>query len=109
MTTITIFQSADGTYKGDRCEGHAGFAERGSDIVCAAVSVLVINAVNSIETFSRQAFSCEQDAENGSIDLELKEQPEKETVLLLDSMVLGLKQVEQQYGKKYLRVKFKEV
>ncbi len=109
MTTITIFQSADGTYKGFRCEGHAGFAESGSDIVCAAVSILVINTVNAIEAFSEQRFSCEQDAESGSIFLELAEYPERETVLLLDSMVLGLKQVAQQYGKKYLRVKFKEV
>ena len=109
MTTITIFQSADGTYKGVRCEGHAGFAERGSDIVCAAVSILVINTVNAIEAFSEQKFSCEQDAENGSIFLELAEYPEREAVLLLDTMVLGLKQVAQQYGKKYLRVKYKEV
>ena len=33
-------------------KGHAGFAKRGKDIVCSAVSVLLINTVNSIKCFT---------------------------------------------------------
>ena len=49
MTTVIIRKTADGVYKGFTCMGHAGFAGRGRDIVCASVSALVINTINSME------------------------------------------------------------
>ncbi len=62
MITMTVFRSDTGIYQGFLCSGHAGFARAGRDIVCAAVSVLVINTVNSIEQFgSGQAFDCKQE------------------------------------------------
>ncbi|MBO5092891.1 MAG: ribosomal-processing cysteine protease Prp [Lachnospiraceae bacterium] len=109
MTTITVYQSGTGEYKGFTCSGHAGFAEAGSDIVCAAISILVINTINSIEQFGKQAFTCEQDQESGMIRFALQDMPTKETKLLLDSMILGLKEVEKQYHRKYLKLHFKEV
>ena len=42
MTKIVI-RKTNGRYSGFSCSGHAGYAESGSDIVCAAVSVLVIS------------------------------------------------------------------
>ena len=32
--------------------GHAGYAEEGQDIICAAVSALIVNTVNSVETLT---------------------------------------------------------
>ncbi|WWR14561.1 ribosomal-processing cysteine protease Prp [Lachnospiraceae bacterium JLR.KK008] len=109
MTTITVFQSTEGRYKGFYCEGHAGFSKAGTDIVCAAVSILVINTINSIAQFGGQKFTCSQKEKDGVIRFELAGEPTKETSLLLDSMILGLKEVEKQYHKKYLKVNFKEV
>lgn len=109
MTTITVYQSGTNGYKGFTCSGHAGFAKAGSDIVCAAVSILVINTINSVEQFGKQNFTCEQDQESGTIRFMLEDAPTKETKLLLDSMVLGLKEVEKQYHRKYLKLHFKEV
>ena len=40
MTTVT-FHSAGGRLDGFAVEGHSGYAEEGSDIVCAAVSAAV--------------------------------------------------------------------
>jgi hypothetical protein len=40
MTTIT-FHSSQGRLDGFVVEGHSGYAEEGSDIVCAAVSAVV--------------------------------------------------------------------
>jgi hypothetical protein len=40
MTTIT-FHSAQGRMDGFVVEGHSGYAEEGSDIVCAAISAVV--------------------------------------------------------------------
>ena len=41
--------------------GHAGYDDIGKDIVCAAVSVLVINTLNSIERFTDDKTSCVSD------------------------------------------------
>ena len=49
MITITV-KKRNGNYLEFVSKGHAGYAEEGQDIVCAAVSVLVINTVNSLET-----------------------------------------------------------
>ena len=40
MTTVT-FHSAEGRLDGFVVEGHSGYAEAGSDIVCAAISAAV--------------------------------------------------------------------
>ena len=38
---------------GFECYGHAGFAQEGSDIVCAAVSILTITCANALETVAK--------------------------------------------------------
>ena len=47
MTHAVIFEKS-GSHEivGFQTEGHAGYADAGSDIVCAAISVLVINTIN---------------------------------------------------------------
>ena len=40
-----------------------GYSEAGSDVVCAAVSVLVINTLNSIERFTSDKISLVSDEE----------------------------------------------
>ena len=55
MITITV-KKRKGNYLEFESKGHAGYAEEGHDIVCAAVSVLVINTVNSFEAFTEDQF-----------------------------------------------------
>ena len=52
MIKVTIYKTERQEYAGFDMEGHAGYAEAGEDIVCAGVSALVINALNSIERFT---------------------------------------------------------
>lgn len=40
MTTVTLFTRKDGEILGFSAKGHAGYAEAGEDIVCAAISAL---------------------------------------------------------------------
>ena len=44
-----VFSREGERYTGFRASGHSGYAEAGSDIVCAAVSVLGCTCVNSLE------------------------------------------------------------
>ena len=106
MVQITILKNKQGAYTGFTFKGHAGYAESGSDIVCAAVSVLVINTLNSIETFTKDVPEVHMDEKKGLIDCRFSNEICKETVLLLDSMILGLQSVEEEYGKKYIRLTY---
>ncbi|MCR5053512.1 MAG: ribosomal-processing cysteine protease Prp [Lachnospiraceae bacterium] len=108
MTKVTI-RTHDGIYKGFKCLGHAGFAESGDDIVCAAVSILVINTINSLEIISKDKLKVEEDENKGMIKADFIEELTHEGRVLMDAMVLGLKEVEKQYGNKYLRLDLKEV
>lgn len=89
-------------------EGHAGFAAYGNDIVCAAVSVLVINTINSIEAFTEDTFENAVHQEKDVVTFGLTSNPVSEKAeLLLESLVLGLTSIAEEYGKKYIRLKIK--
>ena len=109
MTTITIIKSGNGNYKRVICKGHAGFADAGSDVVCSAISMLVINTINSLDELVKAPMQVDSDEESGLIDCQFTENLNEGGRLLMDSMILGLKGVVSQYGSKYLKLKFKEV
>ena len=110
MTTVVVFKSKD-CYKGFTCAGHAEFAESGKDIVCASISVLVINTLNAIEKFANERV--EVTIEDGVITCQFPNEINDKTKLLLDTMLLGLKDIEKNYGarkkKKYFELTIKEV
>lgn len=110
MIHITIFQD-QGEIREFNCIGHAEYADCGQDIVCAGVSALVINTVNSIEQLTSTKFSLVTDTKSGSglIDVTFSEGLSPEAKLLLDSMILGLQGIQSDYGKEFLSLDFKEV
>jgi len=104
---VTVFQDSEGKRKGFSVSGHAGYAKSGKDIVCAAVSILTENTVNSIEALAGQkpdVFAVNE--KEGFLYFRLK-QVSKESALLLDSMVLGLQSIAEEYGK-FLEIQFEE-
>ena len=108
MTTIVIFKSS-GLYKGFTCMGHAGFDQSGKDIVCAAISVLVINTINSIEQLAQEEIITDSDEKSGTIECHFPHEINEKTILLMDSMVLGLKEIENNYGRQKKGRKFFEL
>jgi hypothetical protein len=108
MITVTVFNKQD-KIVGVQLEGHAEYGKKGRDIVCSAVSILYINLVNSLESFT------DDDKElNGSKKINfqnviLKHMPSKEAELLFQSFLLGITTIEQEYGKKYIIILNEEV
>jgi len=86
------------------CIGHAGFAAFGKDIVCAAVSALVINCVNSVSHFSDSKYDLESDEKKGYIRFVLEENYSKEAILLLKSLELGLDAIINDEGSKFVKL-----
>ena len=109
MTHITIYRNQNHEVERFSCAGHAGYAASGSDIVCASISVLVINTINSIEAFTSTAFICDAEEESGDIDFRFTDEISPDASLLIESMILGLKEIQNDYGKKFLILDFKEV
>jgi len=105
MIEIARIKNEQGENIGFRCQGHAGYARHGKDIVCAAVSALVINTINSIEEFTEDKFSCAQEEKSGLVEFIIVSEVSKESSLLMDSLFLGLENIEHDYGKRFITVK----
>ena len=108
MISVVISRHND-EYKKVSLDGHAGYADHGQDIVCAAVSGLVINTFNSIERFTEDAFSSEAAEDGGYLAMSFPEGLSDKSRLLLDSMLLGLDEIQKQYGDEYISLQYKEV
>ena len=102
-----IIQTHNQEYKSVISTGHADYSEAGSDIVCSAASILLINTANSIEKFTDSFLG--SDADDGVVTIVLKDNPGNDAKLLIDSMILGLESIQKEYGKNYLMIDYKEV
>ncbi len=103
MISVTVFQK-DGQFTGFLCQGHAGYAEEGYDIVCSAVSALTLNTVNSLEAFTEDGMKVEQKEDGGYLKLELTGEISGEADLLMRSLILGLQTIEESCGSRFLTV-----
>ncbi len=108
MITITIYQDHEDVTR-FRCIGHSGYAENGSDIICAGVSALVINTINSIDAFTTSTFQIDTEEESGLIDFTFESDADHDAQLLVKSMILGLKGIQNDYGNEFIILDFKEV
>ncbi len=109
MTHVSIIKTRNGEYRGFNCIGHSGYAEAGEDIVCAAISILVINTINSLEQLAGEKIKLVTNQEEGLIDCRFESSINEKSVLLLDSMILGLREIKKQYGKTFIDLTFEEV
>ena len=80
--------------------GHAGYAEAGKDIVCAAVTVLTETLVKSLEELMDDEIK--YDISPGRADIQYKNLSER-GLLLVDSFFLGIKMVVQEFPD-YVRI-----
>ena len=83
MIQITVYKNKKHEYVGFDTEGHADFSESGQDIVCAAVSALVINLVNSIERLTSDRTCFVSDEKEGKIEFRFLDVPSHDAQLLL--------------------------
>lgn len=77
-------------------DGHAGCAEQGKDIVCAAVSVLTQNLIYSLEALTDDPITCE--VKEGFVKIKYKNLSER-GCLLVDSFFIGISEIIRAYPK----------
>lgn len=96
-----------------KISGHAGYANHGEDIVCSAVSILVINTINAIEALTTETLTLNSVKQSeGIIDCAFPKRKQgladEKATLLLEAMLLGLRSIEQMYGE-YIIIKNKSL
>lgn len=77
-----------------RMQGHAGKSIRGQDIVCAAVSAITCNLINSLQELTDNHIRA--DTSSGMTVIEWEELSELGK-LLVDSWLLGLTDINRKY------------
>ena len=97
MTKIVIRKDQNGAYRQVICSGHAGYANAGKDIVCAAVSSIVITTINALLKLDKDSVSYKN-------SLEITIHKHNEVIdILIGNMLDMLKELEKDY-KKYIKV-----
>jgi len=101
MIRSTVWRDGQGRVRRIAVKGHAGAAEHGQDIVCAAVSVLVANAINSSEHLLGVHIASDDDVAPGDVDCTLpildQEALDDKLQLLFEALVFGIQQVADAY------------
>lgn len=99
MLTITIYYTEPGSVAAIEATGHAGFSDKGSDIVCAGASAIIQTAIAGVDELLGVDFGIEQ--QDGDLYVTLPwledEITESRVQLILGTMILGLRRIMQQY------------
>lgn len=99
MTTVTIFRSS-GRLAGFEAEGHAGDAEAGENIVCAAISAITQTAVLGLGQYLGITGACE--ISDGYLYYMLPDDLSDETIrdaeTIIGTMALGLNSIAETNG-----------
>jgi len=118
MITVKLFHKLNDNpdlkkfFLGFEISGHAGFANHGKDIVCAAVSVLSINTANALSELTNNKINIQMN-EDGYLKVIAKEL-DSYGELLLDAFVLSILNTYNDYlnednKNEFINIKFEEV
>ncbi|MBS4191454.1 ribosomal-processing cysteine protease Prp [Bacillus sp. FJAT-49705] len=110
MINITINRKSSGMIQSFTISGHAFFAKRGNDIVCAGVSAVSVGAINAVHALTGITPEIEQNKDgflHCVIPADLPESTNEKIQLLLEGMVVSLQTIEEEYGQ-HIKMTFKK-
>lgn len=112
MIRVTVFVDSEHHYIEIQMLGHAGLADKhqeGQELVCAAVSALTFNMANSVEKFTNDFFEVDQEEKTGAFHFRFPSEISSKSQLLMNSLISGLQDIEEEYGEPYIKIRFEEV
>lgn len=101
-----IFTESGSTLTGFHISGHSGYADEGSDIVCAAVSSASLMAANTVTEI--QKLSADITVNDGFLNLDLSPKDAEEASVTLEGLRLHLTALSQEYPH-FIKVTISEV
>lgn len=100
MIDVKIYRNDDADIVGYHISGHADYAPKGKDIVCAGVSAVTVGTANAIQ--SLLSLPLEHEMAHGLLKVQLphiaEEAKHQKAQLLLEAMVVMLQSIEQSYS-----------
>lgn len=109
MIVVRIGRDKKGFIRQFTIKGHAGYADSGSDIVCAAVSAVAYTAVGALGELTGEGEYTEKDGfMECRISHSVKQESEYTVRVILESMLIGLRQIELRYSN-FIRIYEEEV
>ncbi len=111
MTRCTLFVDSASRIIGFSIKGHSGYAEEGSDIVCAGISALAITTENALCRLVKLS-PAERGGEDGFLEVMLPQgmtdAKMHDAQLLLSALHIGLENIAQAYPD-YVRLSVRKV
>ena len=111
MTRCTLYLDATSHITGFSIQGHSGYAEEGSDIVCAGISSLVLTIDHALTKLVGIS-PIERGGEDGFLEVRLPDRMTDaqmhDAQLLMSALHLGLENIVQDYPK-YVRLTTRKV
>lgn len=110
MITITLGRASNGFIQKFTISGHSGYAAEGSDIICAAISVLGQTAIGALQDLAILNVDYLILETEGYLECTVPAPDEMASGqyqianTIMDMFELGCKQVSESYGKKYVRI-----
>ncbi|MBR2523511.1 MAG: ribosomal-processing cysteine protease Prp [Clostridiales bacterium] len=99
ITVIIDRSSGDNSIRGIYVSGHSGYAESGSDIVCAGISTLCYTAANALEDicgYDNEEFLTVHESEDDDVNLRIavpehgSEQQRQNAQVIMRTAELGM-------------------
>jgi uncharacterized protein len=100
--------------RGFELKGHAGYAKtlffffKGDDIICAAISALSLNTANALTELTSNPVEVTQ-TDDGYVNVISNDKLDDYGQLLLEAFVLGIVNIQDNYGNEFIHIKFEEV
>ena len=109
MIKVKIVKDKQGFIWEFTIKGHAGYGQSGEDIICAGISAIAYTAVGALSEMASVKSYTEKDGYmKCSIPNNINENSKRITKIILDAMLIGLRQIENSYNK-YVVVEEEEV
>ena len=104
MISISIVEDKLGTVRGFEIQGHSGYAQRGKDIICSAVSALAYTAVGALGDMYKEPL---WETRDGYMRCMIPDEVEKDSRRVVDTImntiIIGFKQIGLSYSE-YVKV-----
>jgi uncharacterized protein YsxB (DUF464 family) len=110
MIIIDIQRDKAGNISGFSCNGHAGYAEKGADIICAGISALTMSTVLALQQLTNLKLKIKKNSTQGLLECYWSNIPAEteKTNIIMQVMTIGLQDMAAQYPE-YLRISEVEV
>lgn len=115
MTKVEIFKDSENNIIRYKVSGHSGYADKGEDIVCAAVSVLaqtVLISLVKVSDIKEKDLDFYLNDEMGILDVNIPKSiddiTKKEAQIILKTFEVGIKSIIESYPE-YVTLKYREV